>query len=114
MKRYKKQYSVEETEQYYLKRMHNSSLSKNKRIYSSSWLEGFTDIHSKENISDYQRRYKEIKDCGYGMMPGVEMMFTGYINGAKARAKKKDISHDREKYDEYHALAYKYNLRYSK
>lgn len=60
-KKRKKQYTVAERAEYYANRIDSTSVSKNQRLYSARWLDGYVNSPVKGDLEITKRKYAERK-----------------------------------------------------
>lgn len=92
----KKKYSAMEKAAYHKKRL-QSSINENKKAYSRNWLDGFNDKHGANNLVaikseladrlEYIKRNKSkmSKEDLAAIKRNNNIVFRGYINGAKSK-----------------------------
>ena len=79
-----KKYSVLQKSKYHEKRVHDSTLSENKRIYSRNWLEGLSDYHADSNLKACNSEIKKRREARV-KVNSYDIGLYGYRNGLKAR-----------------------------
>lgn len=60
-KKRKRQYTVAERAEYHSKRIDSTSVSKNQRLYSARWLDGYINAPVKGDVDSIKRKYSERK-----------------------------------------------------
>lgn len=83
----KKKYSAASRERYHKSRVNSNNVSKNKKLYSREWLDGFTDPHAAQN---YQCVCSEIKSKKGHVSRDYSIILHGYRNGLKAQLDEKN------------------------
>ena len=80
----RKKYSIRQKSDYHEKRVYDSTLSENKRIYSRNWLEGLDDYFAKSNLEACNSEIKKRRKAGV-KVNSYDIGLYGYRNGLKAR-----------------------------
>lgn len=61
VKKRKRQYTVAERAEYHSKRIDSPTISKNQRLYSARWLDGYVNSPAKGDLETTKRKFAERK-----------------------------------------------------
>lgn len=100
-KKRKRQYTVAERAEYHANRVDSTSISKNQRMYSVRWLDGYVNSPAKGDLDTTKRKYAERKkgtsDFEHALKTGFAdlkkmkiedgIKYGAYIAGAEAKLK---------------------------
>jgi hypothetical protein len=80
-----KKLSVSTRFRFHSARLNDKTVTKNKRLYSREWIDGYTDSHPREN---YFAVCSEIKRKRGRISKEHSIMLNGFRNGLKAQLNK--------------------------